>query len=65
MRGAHVDRLQGSRVDPPVESPAARKREHMRNAPVDNGEFQIAAERRGGYGVPHEDLLMQLNRPAP
>jgi hypothetical protein len=65
MRGAHVDRLQASRVDPSVENPAARKREHMWNAFVDDGEFQIAAERCGGYGLPHEYFVMQQKRPAP
>jgi hypothetical protein len=59
MGGAHVDQLQAFRVDPPVEDPTAWKRESVWNGPVDDCEFEIAVERRGGYGLPHENFVMQ------
>jgi hypothetical protein len=34
------------------------------NTPVDDGEFQIAAERCRSDGLPHETSVMQLERPA-
>lgn len=53
MRRPHVQPFLGLRFHPAVENAAARKHECVRAIIVDDGQFEIAVERRGGNLLPH------------
>ena len=57
MRGSYVNPLPRFRVDPSGQNPPARENERMRAVPVDDGQFEIAIERRAGNGLPHVQNL--------
>ena len=60
----HVDALFGFRVDPAGENTPAREHERVRALAVEDGEFEVAVERRAGDRLPHARLGSQP-RPAP
>ena len=53
MGRPHVEPLFGLHFHPAVENAAAREHERMRAIIIDDGQFKIAVERRGGYFLPH------------
>jgi hypothetical protein len=52
MSRIYRDRLLASRVYPPTENTATWKHECVRAVVINDSYFQIAVERRGGYGLP-------------
>jgi hypothetical protein len=56
MGRVHRDQLFGLRVHPSVESTVAWKDERVWPAMIHNGQFQIAAKRRGDYGLPFHNV---------
>ena len=58
----HVDPLVGFRVDPAGENPPAREHERVRAVAVEDGEFEVAVERRVGDRLPHVRLIATPGR---
>ena len=59
MRRVHDNGLLGCCVQPSTENPAAGKDKRMDAAVIDDGQFQIAVERRGGYGLPSHSQMIR------
>ena len=57
MGRPHVDPLLGLRVEPAGENPPAREHERVRAVAVEDGEFEVAVERRVGDRLPHTENL--------
>ena len=53
MGRPHVQPFLGLHFHPAVENTAAREHERMRTVIIDDGQFKVAVERRGGYMLPH------------
>jgi hypothetical protein len=53
MGRPHVEPLLGLRVDPAGENAPAREYERVRTVTVEDGEFEVAVERRAGDRLPH------------
>ena len=53
MGRPHVQPFLGLHFHPAVENAAAREHERMRAVIIDDGQFKVAVERRGGYMLPH------------
>src|SRR5476651_1551590 len=49
----HVQPFLGLHFHPAVENTAAREYERMRAVIINDGQFKVAVERRGGYLLPH------------
>lgn len=63
MGRPHVQPLLGLHFHPSVENTPAREYEHMRAVIIDDGQFKVAVERRGGYLLPHSVKFGgQINR---
>jgi len=60
MCGAYVETLRGFGLRPSGEHAAARKHERMRTVTVNDGEFQIAVERRTRNIFPHENVATPM-----
>ena len=58
MGRLHVEPLLSFRLRPTAKNTPARKHKRMYAIVVDDGQFQIAVERRGGYGLPlHSEIV--------
>jgi hypothetical protein len=58
MRRVHSNWFVGFRVHPPTKNTAAWKYKRVPAVVIDDGQFQITVERRGGYGLPlHSDIV--------
>ena len=57
MRRPHVQPFLGFRFHPAVENAAARKHQRVRAIVIDDGQFEIAVERRGGNMLPHREMF--------
>ena len=57
MGRPHIEPLLGLYLHPAVENAAARKHQRMRTVIVDDGQFEIAIERRGGNVLPHRGMF--------
>lgn len=53
MGRPHVQPFLGLYFHPAVENAAAREHKRMRAVIIDDGQFKVAVERRGGYLLPH------------
>ena len=53
MGRPHVQPFLGLYFHPAVENAAARDHKRMRAVIIDDGQFEVAVERRGGYLLPH------------
>ena len=53
MGRPHIQPLLGFHFHPSVENATAREYERVRPVVIDDGQFKIAVERRGGYLLPH------------
>src|SRR5664279_1426371 len=53
----HVQPFLGFHFHPAVENAAAREHERMRAVIIDDGQFKVAVERRGGYLLPHHTMF--------
>ena len=59
---AHVQPLAAVRIHPARGDTPAGKNQGMRPIPVEDGQFDIAVDRRGRYGVPHQARVSALRR---
>jgi hypothetical protein len=50
---AHIQPLAALRIHPARGDTPARKYQSMRPILIEDGQFDIAVDRRGRYGVPH------------
>ena len=57
MGRPHIQPFLGLDLHPAVENAAAREHERMRAIVIDDGQLNVAVERRGGYLLPHRVSL--------
>ncbi len=63
MGRLNINALLGFRFHPAAENTAARKHETVHAIIINDGQFQIAIEWRGGYGLPlHAELSVPAER---
>jgi len=65
MGRPHLDGLLGFGVDPSVRRAAAGEYEDVLALAVDDGEFEVALERRGCNWLPHPVCMDTAAQPAP
>jgi len=58
MRWVDADALPGRGLDPAAEDAAAGKDEDVHLAAIAHSQFEVAVERRDGYGLPHERFIL-------
>jgi hypothetical protein len=58
MRWVDADALPGCSLDPSTEDAAAREDEDVQVAVFAHSQFEVAVERRDGYGLPHHIFIL-------